>query len=351
MTGDLVDNCQHVTMGCCTNLADLCERTGVRSMFRALPSLHFLDEQGRESVMKAGRLPAPLHLSGSLLRAHYLSWGDKLRVARGMSSLLKEKEGRAGESFEAWLERHGQNQRTINRFWGPVVVSTLNESLDRADYGLARKVFLDGFVRHRAGHLVEVPTKPLGVLYDQGIGGWLKRRGVDVITGTGVREVELDGEGAVRGVRLRTGELIEADFVVVAVPFQRVLDLLPAEAVEAVPELAAVRTMQASPITSVHLWFDRKVCPYPHAVVLDRLTQWVFDHSEMDRKPWRTAGDQYLAGRHQREPGGGWSAQGGDAGSGAKRPGRSLAGSGEGHAFAVVGGDRTYGDLFGAAGG
>ena len=50
-------------------------------------------------------------------------------------------------------------------FWGPVLVSALNERLDRMDVGHARKVFLDGFLRNRSGFQLELPLVPLGELY------------------------------------------------------------------------------------------------------------------------------------------------------------------------------------------
>src|SRR5688572_33448882 len=47
---------------------------------------------------------------------------------------------------------------------------------------------------------------------------------------TGVRSVDVDAEGSVCGVTLRSGEALAADFVVAAVPFDRVAGLLLQEA-------------------------------------------------------------------------------------------------------------------------
>src|SRR5882724_2618716 len=86
-TGELVDNCQHVSMACCTNLADFCARVGTRHLFRREPSIVFLSPEGRISRLRAGILPAPFHLAGSFLKANYLSLVEKLRVAYGMACL------------------------------------------------------------------------------------------------------------------------------------------------------------------------------------------------------------------------------------------------------------------------
>ena len=78
---------------------------------------------------------------------------------------------------------------------------------------------------------------------------------------------------------LRTGELIPADFVVIAVSFDRVPGLLPAEAARRIPSLQGLELLRSSPITGVHLWFDRPVCPFDHVVLPGRLVQWVFNHT------------------------------------------------------------------------
>jgi hypothetical protein len=45
-----------------------------------------------------------------------------------------------------------------------------------------------------------------------------------------------------------------------------------------VPDLvpAADERLAGSPITAVHLWFDRDCIDLPHAVLVDRVSQWVF---------------------------------------------------------------------------
>jgi uncharacterized protein with NAD-binding domain and iron-sulfur cluster len=111
-----------------------------------------------------------------------------------------------------------------------------------------------------------------------------------------VRGVDAD----VRGVTLRTGERLAADFVVLAVPFDRVRGLLPDELARRIPGLARLDAFHASPITGVHLWFDRPVCPLPHVVTVGRLIQWVFNHTAIQARaaPASMAGDdgsgQYL---------------------------------------------------------
>ena len=40
------------------------------------------------------------------------------------------------------------------------------------------------------------------------------------------------------------------------------------------------RAFEHSPITGIHLWFDRPVTDLPHATLLDRTIQWMFNKSQ-----------------------------------------------------------------------
>ena len=94
-----------------------------------------------------------------------------------------------------------------------------------------------------------------------------------------MRAIEHDDDGAVCGVVLRSGESLAADFVVLAVPFDRVGSLIPDSLRDRLPALAHLDALRAAPITGVHLWFDRPVCPFDHVVTPGRLIQWVFNHT------------------------------------------------------------------------
>jgi squalene-associated FAD-dependent desaturase len=277
-SGQLVDACQHASMGCCTNLDHFFATVGVAGLLAAQPKLNFVTPDRLKSVFKADPWPAPLHLGRALLGAHYLTPAEKVRVALGFAALLRESPD-ADPPLRDWLLRHFQTERTINRFWGVVLVSALNETVDRLGLKYARKVFVDGFLRHRDGFVVHLPTVPLGQLYGDELGEWFARHGVEVREGVAVREL-IGTRGGIEHVRLRDGTELAADWYVLAVPFERVLDLLPGE-LAADPYFANVAHLEPSPITSVHLWLDREVTPLPHAVLVDCTGHWVFNRGEV----------------------------------------------------------------------
>src|ERR1700723_284845 len=87
--GEHVDNCQHVTLGCCTNLDDFYRRVGSANKVKFFDRLLFLDPQGRQGEMEAGTLPAPFHMTGSFAKFAPLSLSDKISIGRAMLTILR----------------------------------------------------------------------------------------------------------------------------------------------------------------------------------------------------------------------------------------------------------------------
>jgi squalene-associated FAD-dependent desaturase len=283
-TGSAIDNCQHVAMGCCTNFEAFCDTLLVTDFFRREERLWFVGPDKRISRFAAGPWPAPLHLAGAFGGLKHLTWRDRLAIAHGLRALARENnpERLAGQSFGDWLAHHGQSPGTIERFWHVVLVSALSETVDRVNVAAARKVFCDGFLRHHSAWEVLIPTRPLGELYDAPLADWTNRVGGEIRTGTGVSRVIVT-DGRATGVVLRDGSELPASGVILAVPPWLVGDML----VEAgpLPETAGLDQLEFAPIASVHLWFDREVCPLPHAAFVGHLTQWVFNHARILRSP------------------------------------------------------------------
>lgn len=278
-TGRLLDTCQHVSMGCCTNFDHFCRTVGISHLLQTQTKLSFMTPDRRQSYFTAGPLPAPLHLLSSFLRCHFLTLGDKFRIARGLACLRRTPED-ADMPFADWLARHRQTPATVSRFWGLVLVSALNETPERIGLRYARKVFVDGFLRHRRGFELELPRVPLGRLYGSELQDWLARHRVRLRMQCGVRRLHRS-EQTIASVELRNGERISADWYISAVPFDRLLEMLPGELVEEEPYFASLRRLETSPITSVHLWYDRPLLHQSHLVLVDCLGQWIFNRGEV----------------------------------------------------------------------
>ena len=274
-TGEVVDNCQHVLLGCCTNLIHFYERLGVSGKIRWFDELTFIEPGGRASRMAPSFLPAPLHNVPAFLRAKMLATRDKLAIARAMAELSRGLPEDSEEDFLSWLKRNRQTERAIDRFWKTVLVSALNEDLDRISVRYAAQVFRESFMKSAAGGRMGLPSIPLSDLYGSAA-EYIRVRGGQVALRSAVTAIGPKQSSV--GILSAAGEQ-QFDCAIVAAPFQAIASLLPADAAAA-PVKEQLKFFEGSPITGIHLWFDREITELPHAVLLDRTIQWMFHKSK-----------------------------------------------------------------------
>jgi squalene-associated FAD-dependent desaturase len=282
--GSEVDNCQHVTLGCCTNLADFYSRVGAAGKISSYDRLYFVDAQGRRSTMEASPLPAPLHLAPSFLLFGSLSLADKRGIANAMMAIATaggHPAGVDGVSMLDWLQRMKQTPAAIERFWRVVLVSALDEELSRTDARYGIEVFWKGFLANKNGYRVGIPSVPLAELYE-GCREAVMRRGGEVRLRAGIREIRVR-DNCFESVVMDDGTETSADACIAAVPHEALLSLLPKEMVEENGTLSGLPNIRNSPITGVHLWYDRTVMAEPFLTLLDHTTQWVFNKSLLYR--------------------------------------------------------------------
>jgi zeta-carotene desaturase len=286
--GETVDNCQHVTLGCCTNLDDFYRRVGAAGQIRFFDRLLFATPDGKRGAISSVSLPPPLHMAFSFTAFPLLGWTDKRAIAQALLAIASSG-GRpadlstngAGENITmlAWLQKHRQTKRGIRRFWEVILVSALDEELDRIDARYGIDVFWKAFLSTRGGYRVGIPRVPLGELYE-GCRKALADQGGEVQLRAGVRGF-LVVDGRVEGLEREDGSVETADYYLAAVPQDVLPELLPAATVENEPMFFNLRHMKTSPITGVHLWFDRTVMSEPFLTLLDSTTQWVFNKTQL----------------------------------------------------------------------
>jgi squalene-associated FAD-dependent desaturase len=275
-TGEIVDNCQHVLLGCCTNLLDFYGRAGVQDKIRWYEKLTFLEPGGRASVIAPSALPAPLHTGLAFLRADCLSFRDKLSISRAMAALAPSTPADRGESFLDWLRGHGQTAQAIERFWKTILVSALNEDLDKVSVPYAAQVVRESFLKSADAGRMGIPTVPLTDLYSTA-GDYIRARGGEIEFRAGVESFRT----VPFAVNVTTnGQEQQFDYLVLAVPFEVLGRMLP-DTPAAAPLVAALGEFSTSPITGIHLWFDRQISDLDHAVLLDRTIQWMFHKSRL----------------------------------------------------------------------
>ena len=285
-TGEMLDNCQHVVMGCCTNLLDLYDRLGVLDLIEWHRTFYWKAggasaKSGDEvDILRAGMLPAPLHLAGAMRRMKLLSKEDKRAITRAMWKLIRMgAKGRfrwTGRTFSEFLSEHDQTERAVERFWKPVIVSACNIEINRCDAAMAIHVFQEGFLANRWSYSMGLPAVPLVELYDAAV-NIITERGGEVLLSTSARGIAFDGKRVI-GV-VTSDESIDASAVIAAVPPDRLDKLVSDPLRKADARLQSLQRFQFSPILGVHVRYETIVMDLPHITVVEPKhgVQWLFN--------------------------------------------------------------------------
>lgn len=264
-----IDNCQHVLLRCCANLMDFYRRLGVADRIHFYREFYWIEPGGRMSIMRRGLLPAPLHFTESFATLKFLPLGDRLGIGRALLSVprdFRERTDLDRITMMDWLREKKQGTGAIERFWRQILVSAISEDLERmaAIHGL--QVFAVGFLSSASAYEMGVPNVPLADLY--GPEAWAQFPQVEFAYRSNVQRVQV--EGARFTGLVVNGNFIPTEACVLAVPFEKIAPIAPDLALNLAP-------FTHSPITGIHLWFDRPVTELPHATLLDRTIQWMYN--------------------------------------------------------------------------
>ena len=289
--GLTIDTGQHVFLRCCTAYRAFLRRVGTegRTDLQRRLDIRVVAPRGLAGGIRRTGLPAPLHLGAALLSYRFLSPRERVHAARtaiAMRRLDPRDPEVDGQAFGAWLRARGESGRAIRNLWDLIGLPTLNVSADGASLALAAKVFRTGLLDTAGAADIGVPLISLQDLHGEAALRALRTAGAAVRLGERVRGVAASAEGIHR-VTSDGGDVL-ADAVIVAVPNDRVGELLPPGAVG---DPSAFARLGSSPIVNLHLVYDRPVLSRRFVAAVDSPVQWIFDRTGASG----LAGGQYVA--------------------------------------------------------
>jgi squalene-associated FAD-dependent desaturase len=289
-TGDLVDNGQHVIVGCYTETFAFLRAIGAedRVDIQRQFAVTMIDRSGRPSRLECPALPPPFHLLAGVMEWDALSWRDRfsvLGIAPALKLARRQLRGDSGviaaspgETVESWLIRNGQTPRVREMLWDPLALAALNQRPEKASAPPFARVLASMFGDNARNAAIGWSNVPLHMMYAEPARTYLEAHGSTVLTGTAaiVRSAS-DDDVIVHG-----GERTwSAGAVISAVPWYAV----PALFEQVPPALKSLTTAAeqtaASPIVTVNLWFDRGGLVEPFIGLPGRTFQWAFDKALM----------------------------------------------------------------------
>ncbi|MBV8361002.1 MAG: FAD-dependent oxidoreductase [Deltaproteobacteria bacterium] len=280
-SGDLVDNGQHVLMGCYHQTLDFLAKIGARDrlIIHHKLDIEMLDGPGRPAHLRTASLPGPLHMAAGLMRYQHLTIAERLAAMRaGMRMMYMRRFARARlkrMTVAEFMDVTGQGSQARRTFWYPLAIATLNEQPHLASAALFAEVIKRAFFSRRNDSAFLYSKVGLSALYCDAAREFIEKRDGVVACRAIVDSLEMS-DSVVSAVRLRGGANLQASNFIAAVPPAQLLRLLP-EAMAGDGLLSQIDTLKSSPIICVHVWLDREVTPAAFVGFVGTATQWLFN--------------------------------------------------------------------------
>jgi squalene synthase HpnD len=270
-TGLVLDNGQHILMGCYHETLTLLRQLGVMDRLLTPEHLHvpYVSERGASSLTAVA--PAPLHLLSALLHFGELSFGDKWAAITLAVRLRAGLNPGPHESVAAWLRRWKQTPNIVRALWEPLCLAALNEPVACGSAALFATVIRRSFLGGAADSTIYLSRVGLSELFGGEVETVLEMCGSRVHRQAPVSALRFEGTRVAK-VELADGTSLQPEAVVSALPWHVLRGLLPAESKLA----GACRELGDAPIVSLHLWMDRVILDEPFVGFLDSPVHWVF---------------------------------------------------------------------------
>jgi hydroxysqualene dehydroxylase len=297
-TGAVVDNGQHILMGCYHTTLEFLEEIGTSDHVRFQPQLaiQFLDRSGRLTALRCPRLPAPWHLLAGVLASNSFDLRQKLEVLQLEYRWRHARNGFERQSVDEWLQSLGQSEALRRNFWDLLCIAALNEDPRIASAVLFQRVLRLALFSSPTDSRIGLPRAGLSDCYTQAAANYITTHGGRVETSRGASEFLVSGDGKsgppqtpnpeprlrCGGVRLADGEVIRARAVLSAVPCFQLGGLLPPDLL---PYFPAVTALRPAPIISINLWFDRPVTDLDFVGLRGTTLQWLFNKGKIYGTP------------------------------------------------------------------
>lgn len=277
LSGSVMDNGQHILMGCYTAALDFLEKIGTKDKiaFQRNLSVDFASPGRGEIGFRALPLPNPIHLLSGFFLFRGLSLRDKWSALK-LGRKFQNFEALDNKSVPQWLESLGQSERIQERFWNPLVFAALNDRPEISSSAIFAAVLKEAMFSGRKAARIGIPTVGLSDLYTEASRDFIERKGGQFIIKSRVVRLHFQGR-EFQEAELEGGRRISAETLLVTVPFTALRKILPDSMLYEDPFFIPLGHLQTSPIVAINLWFDREITDRPFVGFWGTRVHWLFN--------------------------------------------------------------------------
>ena len=260
-----VESGLHIFFGCYRELLEMMRRVGAHEHINWKEhTIHVAQPGGKVSKFRFPNVPAPFNGIAAFTGNDLLTPHEKLTNVRALVrpwlTPLRNVARWDDRTYAQWHRDHGIADGVLNKWWNPIALSMGFLDAEEMSARPMTTVF-HHFSRKAGASRVGFLDGPPGERMHRQFVEYIRARGGEVRCHSKVEQLELDwgsGRPTVSGVRLATGEVLQAGAVVLAAPLHNTRRIVPG-VLRHHPYFANLWRLKSVPVMNVQVWFDRYV--------------------------------------------------------------------------------------------
>ncbi|MBI2082947.1 MAG: FAD-dependent oxidoreductase [Deltaproteobacteria bacterium] len=281
-TGSLLDNGQHLFMGCYQATLRFLERIGRREdiVFQRRLAVEFGAPGGKFSHFRSWSLPNPWHLLGGLFSFSGLSWREKRQFLALKRGIEDHRDQLDRLTIPQWLQKLGQSRVACERFWNLIALAALNDDPEISSAAVFQSVLREALFSSAQNACLGFSRVGLSELYADPARAFIEEHGGSVFLKTRVVKLHFSGH-ELREIELLDGRRIAPEILILAIPFGSLRKILPEWMIYQDPFFHSLRLMKSSPIVAINLWFDRDFVEKDFIAFWETRIHWLFNKGRL----------------------------------------------------------------------
>lgn len=260
--GDWIESGTHCFFGAYSVLYDLMKEIGTyHAVLWKDHRLTYTLDGGGSFTFDTWNLPSPLHLLPAIVKNGYFTYGEMAAFSKSLIPLALKKDKYPPTqdhlTFAEWAEERKFGRRLMDKMFRPMALALKFIPPEE----ISAKIILDvteTFYRipdaSRMGFLKGSPQEYL----HQPLLDYSASRGVQFQNQSTVDELLFDGQ-RIRGVHMRNGEILDADYYLSALPIHNLCKVLPPSLKQHDRFFSNLDRLEGVPVISVQIWYDKEI--------------------------------------------------------------------------------------------
>ncbi len=274
-TSDIIDNGQHILMGCYKNTLDFIRTINAEDNFIFQNQLHvdFLKEGFKLFPLKSTNLIYPFNLLFALLNYEAVSLIDRLKLLKFFLKLYFYSDDFLNKiSVYQWLLLENQSDKIIKSFWEILAVGALNTNIKKASAKVFSDILKKIFFRGSNAAAIILPKYDLSRAFCEKSKRFIEEKNGSISLLESVDHFEFS-DNRIVSVKTNKREITDFDSVISAVPYLNLKNILGPD-----QTILAPVDFHYSTIISIHIWLKKNNLQNSFYGLINSPVHWIFNH-------------------------------------------------------------------------